>query len=500
MVAIRPILARLCPGRAFDVRSRPPWIPGASRGMTAQTPRLVIPAKAGIHGRKPFTAALRAGRPRSQGHLHRQPLGDSRVTNACRSAGRRLSRMLPARQPRMRTPRVMHQSISSERKGGGMHERSAAGGFRVRGRHAGGGSPAQPRSPRGPVVLRRDARLPSGIDLSRRRSGGGGDDRPRTAHPAGPRLGTTRPERCACSAIARRGVRRPARPSSRLPTAPASRYADGSRSSRDRRPATRWSCSGWRKGNRGSWAAPGMQYRDLVPGRLGGAVIASHIRIPQGRTCARHGALPHHHLSAHLLLPGMVQPGLRGPGTPVPPGSGRLRHSAAANPSPGAGVIGQWRGDRAGSTRRARDHHRPRAHPAHRCAQSSSANSAASASAVTGGATPTWDDMAAAGLQSVPHGHRRSHRRRRERRGGPSRERGRAIVVTSHDADILFTFVLEGGMRLRAPGLQEQGLRAGDAFVVPPRTRTAYERCSPDLELLEVSLPGRFETTMHDGM
>ena len=30
----------------------------------------------------------------------------------------------------------------------------------------------------------------------------------------------------------------------------------GSRSSRGRRPATRWSCSGWRKGNRGSWAAP----------------------------------------------------------------------------------------------------------------------------------------------------------------------------------------------------------------------------------------------------
>ena len=26
----------------------------------------------------------------------------------------------------------------------------------------------------------------------------------------------------------------------------------------------------------------GMQYRDLVPSRLGGAIIASHIRIPDG--------------------------------------------------------------------------------------------------------------------------------------------------------------------------------------------------------------------------
>ena len=36
----------------------------------------------------------------------------------------------------------------------------------------------------------------------------------------------------------------------------------------------------------------GMHYRDLIPGRLGGSIIASHIRIPEGRSCARYGALP----------------------------------------------------------------------------------------------------------------------------------------------------------------------------------------------------------------
>ena len=76
---------------------------------------------------------------------------------------------------------------------------------------------------------------------------------------------------------------------------------------------------------------------------------------------------------------------------------------------------------------------------------------------------------------------------------------GPAGVVTSHDADILFTFVLQGAMTLRAPGQEAQDLSAGDAFVVPPRMRIAYERCSADLELLEVSLPGTFETTMHNG-
>jgi mannose-6-phosphate isomerase-like protein (cupin superfamily) len=40
-------------------------------------------------------------------------------------------------------------------------------------------------------------------------------------------------------------------------------------------------------------------------------------------------------------------------------------------------------------------------------------------------------------------------------------------------------------------------LSAGDAFVIPPGMRTRYSDPSDDLELLEVSLPGEFETKMH---
>ena len=47
----------------------------------------------------------------------------------------------------------------------------------------------------------------------------------------------------------------------------------------------------------------GMQYRDLIPGRLGGSIIASHIRIPDGDPAA----------------------------------CGRLLHPAAGNPAPGSG-------------------------------------------------------------------------------------------------------------------------------------------------------------------
>ena len=74
---------------------------------------------------------------------------------------------------------------------------------------------------------------------------------------------------------------------------------------------------------------------------------------------------------------------------------------------------------------------------------------------------------------------------------------GSAAAETSHDADILFTFVLEGGMTLHVPERETCELRAGDAFVLPPGLHSAYERCTDDLALLEVSLPGAFATTIH---
>ncbi|HCB53872.1 MAG TPA: cupin, partial [Rhodobacter sp.] len=35
-----------------------------------------------------------------------------------------------------------------------------------------------------------------------------------------------------------------------------------------------------------------------------------------------------------------------------------------------------------------------------------------------------------------------------------------------------------------------------DAFVIPPHMATCYSQTSPDLRILEVSLPGNFETTL----
>ena len=65
---------------------------------------------------------------------------------------------------------------------------------------------------------------------------------------------------------------------------------------------------------------------------------------------------------------------------------------------------------------------------------------------------------------------------------------------TSHNADILFNFVLEGNMTLENNQRKTFKLKPGDAFVIPPEVITRYTDISNNLELLEVSLPGTFDT------
>ena len=49
-------------------------------------------------------------------------------------------------------------------------------------------------------------------------------------------------------------------------------------------------------------------------------------------------------------------------------------------------------------------------------------------------------------------------------------------------------------MTLEGEGKDPFALTAGDAFVIPPGMNTRYAAPSDDLELLEVSLPGVFQT------
>ena len=71
-----------------------------------------------------------------------------------------------------------------------------------------------------------------------------------------------------------------------------------------------------------------------------------------------------------------------------------------------------------------------------------------------------------------------------------------APVWTHHDTDIHFTFVKEGSLTLEADttGPNSHALVAGDAFVLPPYLNTRYVDASEDCELIEVTLPSRFNT------
>ena len=51
-------------------------------------------------------------------------------------------------------------------------------------------------------------------------------------------------------------------------------------------------------------------------------------------------------------------------------------------------------------------------------------------------------------------------------------------------------------MTLEGEGRDPFHLTSGDAFVIPPGLITQYKDLSKDLELLEVSLPGKFETKL----
>jgi quercetin dioxygenase-like cupin family protein len=235
----------------------------------------------------------------------------------------------------------------------------------------------------------------------------------------------------------------------------------------------------------------GMHYRDLVPSRLGGSMIASHIRIPDG------GPVPdvvHYHTVGFQLIfcyRGWVDLVYEDQGPPFRLHAGNcviqppeIRHRVLhASPDIEVIEIGV-----------------PAEH-----------------------VTTIDHDMALPTATANPvrrfQGQRFVHHRTEEAEWTPFRipgliardttigentggvagvhviRRGTGEVpATCHRGDILFTFVMEGSMRLEAEGRAPVMLGAGDAFVVPPRLCTRYADASADLELLEVALPAAFDT------
>ncbi|MEY4695841.1 MAG: hypothetical protein RIT14_269 [Pseudomonadota bacterium] len=235
----------------------------------------------------------------------------------------------------------------------------------------------------------------------------------------------------------------------------------------------------------------GMHYRDLVPSRLGGAMIASHIRIPDG------GPVPdmvHFHKVGFQLIfciSGWVDVVYEDQGPPIRLTAGdcfiqppEIRHRVLYA-SDGIevieiGVPAEHVTEIDHTMELPTPHLRPdREWEGQRFVYNRGAEGVFSPFRLPGFvARDTTIDAATKGVASVM----------------VARPDGGDTVWTTHDTDILFTFVMQGRMRLEGEGKAPFDLSPGDAFVIPPGMAVRYADPSADLELLEVTLPGRFAT------
>ncbi|MFN4158654.1 MAG: cupin domain-containing protein [Gemmobacter sp.] len=237
----------------------------------------------------------------------------------------------------------------------------------------------------------------------------------------------------------------------------------------------------------------GMQYRDLVPSRLGGAMIASHIRIPQG------GPVPdmvHFHKVGFQLIfcvKGWVDVVYEDQGPPIrlhpgdcfiqPP---EIRHRVL-HASDGIEVI------EIGVPAEhltVIDHDLPLPTPHLRPEREWSGQRFVHNTAATGAFAPCrLPGFVARDTTIAAH------------TGGAAsvmvvRPGGTPTHLTRHQGDILFSYVMAGTMTLEAEGAPPAPLSPGDAFVIPPGLATRYADPSADLELLEVELPANPATDL----
>ena len=264
-------------------------------------------------------------------------------------------------------------------------------------------------------------------------------------------------------------------------------------------PETRHSFMVRRLADSDSWVIgrAGMRYRDLITDRLGGSIIASHIRIPDG------GPVPdmvHYHTVGFQMIfcnRGWVRLVYEDQGDPFILNAGdcviqppQIRHrvlEASDNvevielgvPAEHITTIDHEMELPNGTVNPDRDwdgskfvHHKE-------------------AEAVWAPwRIPGWDardtgiGAGTAGVAGVTVA----------RPDGSGSE-----VWSSHNTDILFTFVKEGSLTLEvdAEGPKTHDLVAGDAFVLPPFLKTRYVNASADCEVIEATLPSTFETTVH---
>lgn len=239
----------------------------------------------------------------------------------------------------------------------------------------------------------------------------------------------------------------------------------------------------------------GMHYRDLIPGRLGGSIIASHIRVPDA------GPVPdvvHYHTVGFQLIfcyHGWVRLVYEDQGPPFVLHAGdcviqppKIRHRVLESSENLQVIEVGVPAEHVTTVDHEMDLPTPTLNPGRDFDGQVFCRSEVEKAVWTPWrlqgfeARETGIGAATAGVASVQ----------------VARPAGRIRgEVTSHTSDILFTFVMSGSTTLRGEGQGAHALSEGDAYVIPPGMMTALTDCSEDLQLLQVSLPADFETRAH---
>jgi quercetin dioxygenase-like cupin family protein len=236
----------------------------------------------------------------------------------------------------------------------------------------------------------------------------------------------------------------------------------------------------------------GMAYRDLVPNRLGGAMIASHIRVPDGKIpdmvhfhkvgfqlifCIKgwvdvlyedQGGLRRLHAGDCFIQPPTIRhrviesgDGIEVIEIGVPADHVTEIDHVLTLPTPTLRPDREWDGQRF----------------VHNV-----------------GSTGTFAPFRIPGFEA------RDTTINANTKGVASvmvaRPTGQPAPWTRHSGDIVFNFVMSGEMTLEGEGKDPYRLSPGDAFVIPPGLKTRYTAPSADLQLMEVSLPGPVPTTI----
>ncbi len=230
----------------------------------------------------------------------------------------------------------------------------------------------------------------------------------------------------------------------------------------------------------------GMQYRELLPGQLGGFLGAAHIRIPEGGPVSDYVHFHEVRFQMIYCRAGWVRVVYEDQGEPFVLAAGdcvlqppRIRHRVLES-SPGLEVIEvsspaehetrvehelalptpvvrrerEFAGQRFVRHQRATATWRPWRFDGFEARDLGLA-------AATGGIADVHVTRVASAGRADPRGHR---------------------------AELRFVFVLQGRLELECGGHGEERLTAGDAFVLPAGLRHAFRASSHDLELLEVAL------------